>query len=120
MAAAALITNEVASTEIDVFVYIDVFIHVFHDDLLPRVGHVRSPIGKHARGVAADQFAILQKHPIGHILWCHAYALAKMNVTDFKRPVVDPTVEIFAVISDFARALPCGLSFRPAYRMSDI
>ena len=80
----------------------------------------RQPRVKHARGVAADQFAILQKHPIGHILWCHAYALAKMNVTDFKRPVVDPTVEIFAVISDFARALPCGLSFRPAYRMSDI
>ena len=45
MAAAALITNKVVSTEIDVFVYIDVFIHVFHDDLLPRVVHVRSPMG---------------------------------------------------------------------------
>ena len=56
---------------------------------------------KHARGVAADQFAILQKHPIGHILRYHTYALPEMDVADLKRPVVDLAVEIFTVISDF-------------------
>jgi hypothetical protein len=56
---------------------------------------------KHARGVAADQFAIFQEHPIGHVLRCQGDMLAEMDVTDFKRPVVDLAVEIFAVISDF-------------------
>src|SRR5436190_18250742 len=39
------IACEMVSAVIDVSVHVDVLIHVFHDDLFPRVIHIRSPIG---------------------------------------------------------------------------
>ena len=39
------IACEMVSAVIDVSVHVDVLIHVFHDDFLPRVIHIWSPIG---------------------------------------------------------------------------
>lgn len=54
------IACEMVSAVIDVSVHVNVFIHVFHDDFLPRVIHIRSPIGDAIIIVSTVEWSVIR------------------------------------------------------------